>query len=99
MEKSTTIVVPSIFEGLEREGEFREELNVALERNEIVVLDFRSQPAVSSPVIGMIMYRVATNANRVQFSHVSNYLHETLTTVMGELAENLISGNIVDLDD
>ena len=93
------IEVPTIFQGPARERAFRQELGNALEQDCTVILDFQSHPAVSSPVLGQILFHVKDISGRVAFVNVSNYMFETLRTIMGPLADELVQGPIQDLDD
>lgn len=93
------IKVPTIFQGPEKEKAFRNELSAALGQDCIVVLDFQSHPAVSSPVLGQILFHVKDLSDRVRLVNVSNYMYETLRTIMGPLADELIRGPIQNLDD
>ena len=93
------IRVPTIFQGPASEQEFREELGAAIQQDCLVVLDFQSHPAVSSSVLGQILFHVKDIAGRVAFVNVSNYMYGTLHTIMGPLTDELVRGPIQDLDD
>jgi hypothetical protein len=93
------ICVPSIFQGLADEGVFKRELAAALEEDCRVVLDFQSQPAVSSLTLGQILFHLKDFSDRLTFINVSNYLYETLQTIMGPMVHDYLAGPIQDLDD
>lgn len=94
-----TIRVPSIFQGSADEMLFAEELAAAQRQDCRIVLDFHSQPAVSSLILGQILFRLKDISSRVSFINVSNYLYDTLQTIMGPMVNDFLVGPIQDLDD
>jgi hypothetical protein len=94
-----TIRVPSIFQGSADEMLFAEELTTAQSQDCRIVLDFHSQPAVSSLILGQILFRLKDISSRVAFINVSNYLYDTLQTIMGPMVDDFLVGPIQDLDD
>jgi hypothetical protein len=63
-----------------------------------IVLDFHSQPAVSSLILGQILFRLKDISSRVSFINVSNYLYDTLQTIMGPMVNDFLVGPVQDLD-
>jgi anti-anti-sigma regulatory factor len=98
MSQEKNINVPAIFEGFEKEKVFKEQLDKALEADNRVILDFQSHPAVSSLILGYIMFHLKDHLKKIQLINVSDYMYKQLKMIIGQFTDNLIKGRITKLD-
>jgi len=98
MEQKITVPVPAIHTGLEANRVFKEQYVDALSKAEAVDLDFQFHAAVSSMTLGTIMYGIRDHRSKIRFINLSDYLVDSLKTIIGPLADGLIAGPVRKLD-
>jgi len=98
MEKLIVVMVPAIHSSLEQSKRFRSELEEALAKAETVHFDFHQHAAVSSLVLGHIIFGIKNHRQKIRFIHVSDFLMESLQTIIGPLAKELVLGPVKKLD-
>ena len=98
MEKKIKIAVPAIHANLDENKRFKSELQEAFSGAEEVYLDFQNLAAISSITLGCIMFGMRDHRTKIRFINTSDYLMDSLRTIIGKMVEEFVVGPVKKLE-
>lgn len=98
MESKIKVSVPAIHSAMDANKKFKADYEEALAKADEVLLDFQNHAAISSITLGVIMFGMRNHRSKLRFINLSDYLVDSLRTIIGGLADDLMVGPITKLD-